>query len=176
MKKIAILGSEGCGKSTLALQLGHLLDIEVLHLSLVFWKPNWILTPQSEADKILADWLLKDSWIVEGEDSGTLDIRLAAADTIIFMDFHPIISFWRMLKRQLKYLGRSRPEMPSDGYPESLRLRKFKGVWTYPFLVRPLILQKIRLYSDGKKVLILRKQAEVRNLLEEIKRARNVAV
>lgn len=176
MKKIAILGSEGCGKSTLAMQLGPLLDIEVLHLSRVFWKPNWIFTPPSESEKILADWLQKDSWIVEGEDPNTLDIRLAAADTIIFMDFNPLISFWRMLKRQLTYLGRSRPEMPAEGYPESLSLRRLKGVLTYPFKKRRLVLQKIRQYSDGRKVIVLRKQAEVRNLLEEIKRARNVAV
>ena len=46
MKKTAIIGSCGAGKSTLARQLGEILDIKVIHLDSFYWKPGWVATPK----------------------------------------------------------------------------------------------------------------------------------
>lgn len=48
MKRIAIIGSGGAGKSTLARQLGLALKSEVAHLDALFWKPNWVGVPRQE--------------------------------------------------------------------------------------------------------------------------------
>jgi adenylate kinase family enzyme len=48
MKKIVLIGSGGSGKSTLARQLGEKLEINVLHLDSLFWKPGWVETPREE--------------------------------------------------------------------------------------------------------------------------------
>ena len=45
LKRIAIIGSPGVGKSTFARQLGDITGIEVFHLDRLFWKPGWVETP-----------------------------------------------------------------------------------------------------------------------------------
>ena len=41
MQRIIIIGCGGAGKSTLARKLGEVLDLPVVHLDQLFWKPNW---------------------------------------------------------------------------------------------------------------------------------------
>lgn len=84
MKKIAIIGSGGSGKSTLARDLGEILYIEVLHLDSLFWKPNWVGVPKVEQKKVQHELIKREEWIIDGNYGGTIDIRLNAADTIIF--------------------------------------------------------------------------------------------
>ncbi len=58
LKRIAIIGCGGAGKSTLARELGKILDLPVVHLDRVYWKPGWEPTPReafvAEQRKIMA--------------------------------------------------------------------------------------------------------------------------
>ncbi len=97
MRKILVIGSGGAGKSTLSRQLGELLDIEVLHLDKFYWQAGWIEMPQPEWLKTVEELLGRDAWIMDGNYSGTLDIRIAACDTVIFLDMPRTLCLWRML-------------------------------------------------------------------------------
>ena len=98
MKKIVLIGSGGSGKSTLARQLGERLKIKVYHLDALFWKPNWVGVPKDEQTKVQNDLVKKESWIIDGNYGGTMDIRLNAADTIIFLDIPRTICLYRAFK------------------------------------------------------------------------------
>mgnify|MGYP000884104824 CR=1 FL=1 len=41
MKKIAIIGSGGAGKSTLAITLAEQMTLPLHHLDRLYWRPNW---------------------------------------------------------------------------------------------------------------------------------------
>jgi adenylate kinase family enzyme len=41
LKKIAIIGCAGSGKTTLAFQLHNKLHLPLHHLDQYYWKPNW---------------------------------------------------------------------------------------------------------------------------------------
>ena len=99
MKKIILIGSGGSGKSTLASQLGEKLKIKVYHLDALFWKPNWVGVPKDEQRKVQNDLVKEEKWIIDGNYGGTMDIRINAADTIIFLDFPRIICVFRAFKR-----------------------------------------------------------------------------
>lgn len=43
--RIMIIRSGGAGKSTLARSLGEKLNIRVIHLDTLLWKPNWYQVP-----------------------------------------------------------------------------------------------------------------------------------
>jgi adenylate kinase family enzyme len=60
MRKVLVIGPGGAGKSTLANQLGELLNIEVLHLDKLYWHPGWIETPKPEWLKTVGDLLGMD--------------------------------------------------------------------------------------------------------------------
>ncbi len=48
MKRLAIVGCAGAGKSTLARLLGQILGLPVFHLDALFWRPGWVETPLDE--------------------------------------------------------------------------------------------------------------------------------
>jgi len=49
MSRIAVIGSPGAGKSTLARKLGQALGLEVHHLDRLYWQPGWVETPRSDS-------------------------------------------------------------------------------------------------------------------------------
>ena len=63
MDRILILGCGGAGKSTLAGQLGEILDLPVIHLDQEYWQPGWVPTPDDE-------WLRR---VADAHPRGTLD-------------------------------------------------------------------------------------------------------
>ena len=166
MKKIALIGSGGSGKSTLARKLGEKLTIEVYHLDALFWKPNWTPTSKEEQRKIQNELVKKEEWIIDGNYNGTMDIRLSAVDTIIFIDINRVICIYRVLKRMIQYRGKSRPDM-ADGVNERLDFDFLKWVWDYPKTKKPIVLKKLEQLPNDKKVIILKTPREVQLFLDQ---------
>src|SRR5829696_6662179 len=99
MRKVLVIGSGGAGKSTVARRLGARLQIDVIHLDSLYWQPGWVETSKDEWKTIVAEILKRDSWILDGNYSGTLAMRYEACDTVIFLDMPPIVCLWRVIKR-----------------------------------------------------------------------------
>jgi adenylate kinase family enzyme len=85
MKKVLVIGSGGAGKSVFARQLGQVLNIDVVHLDALYWHPGWAETPRAEWRKVIEGLVRRDAWIIDGNYSNTLDFRLEACDTVIFL-------------------------------------------------------------------------------------------
>lgn len=166
MNKIILIGSGGSGKSSLARQLGEVLDIEVYHLDLLFWKPGWVSVPKAEQREIQSELVRKEQWIIDGNYGGTMDIRLQEAETIIFLDMPRLLCVYRIFKRWYKYRNQTRPDMGAG--TERLRWQFVKWVWNYPKVKRPAILQKLNELSDQKNIVILRSPNEVRSFLQSL--------
>ena len=167
MTKIAIIGSGGSGKSVLARQLGGLLNIEVVHLDAVHWKPGWVEPPDDEWRETVESLVTGESWIIDGNYGGTMEIRLSAADTVIFLDFPRWLCVLRVIKRRFQYRGRDRPDM-APGCPEKIDWAFLKWVWGYRTRSRPRVLQRLEQYRADKRVIILRGAAGVRSFLREL--------
>lgn len=167
MKRIAIVGSGGAGKSTLAQQIGAVLGIAPVHLDALFWRPGWVETPREEWHATVRGLVSGDTWILDGNYGGTLDIRLAAADTVIFLDLPRSVCLWRAVKRQFQFRGRSRPDM-APGCPERLDREFLAWIWRYPTHSRPRVLAAIGQHAAGKRVIKLRSRAEVARFLAEL--------
>lgn len=84
MRRIAVIGCGGAGKTTLSRELGEILKLPVYHLDSFFWNPGWVPTPPEEWRRIQEELVSRDEWIMDGDYGGTLDIRFGRADTIIF--------------------------------------------------------------------------------------------
>lgn len=168
MKKIALIGSGGSGKSTLARRLGEKLNIEVYHLDALFWKPNWEPTSKEEQRKVQNELVKKEEWIIDGNYNGTMDIRLNAVDTIIFVDISRVICIFRVFKRMIQYHGKSRPDM-AEGVNERLDVDFLKWVWDYPKTKKPTVLKRLEQLPNDKKVIILKSPREVQLFLDKVK-------
>ncbi len=167
MDKIAIIGSPGAGKSTLAYQLGKSLNIEIFHLDCYFWQPDWREKPRDTRIEILKALVRKERWIIEGTYLGSSEPRLNAADTIIFLDIPPWLCLYRIIQRHHKYKGQSRPDLP-DGCSDDLNLKCVLKVLVFPFRGRRTTKQKLRIYKS-KQIIRLRSCKEVEDFLAQQK-------
>ncbi|WP_164669410.1 DNA topology modulation protein [Virgibacillus doumboii] len=166
MKKIAIIGSGGSGKSTFARQLGERLQIKVHHLDALFWKPGWIGVPKQEQKQMQHDLVKRDKWIIDGNYGGTMDIRLNAADTIILLDLPRLVCVYRIIKRFVQYRNKSRPDM-GTGCEERISLEFLKWVWQYPKAKKPEIMQKLENFPAEKDVIILKSPHKINQFLQK---------
>lgn len=130
MERVIIIGCGGAGKSTLARQLGEKLDIPVIHLDKLFWKPGWVSVSQEEFDELHRSALAGDKWIMDGNFNRTLPERIARCDTIIYLDFSRFACLMGVLKRVLTTYGTVRPDM-GEGCPERIDLEFLKWVWNF---------------------------------------------
>jgi adenylate kinase family enzyme len=164
MRKVLVIGSGGAGKSTFAKLLGARLKIKVVHLDSIYWRPGWVETPKAVWLKTVEELLKQESWIMDGNYSSTLELRLKSCDTVIFLDLPRIVCLWRVMKRLFQYHNRSRPDM-ADECREKFNLEFIRWVWNYPKRTRPEVMERLKENSQGKKIILLRSQLQVEKFL-----------
>lgn len=164
MKKILIIGIPGSGKSTFANTLGKRLNREVIHLDKLYRKSGWIVAhTKDEWLNLIKNLVSQEQWIMDGNYTNTLDIRLAAADTIVFLNYNKITCLYRAWLRCHKpdpLLGIDKAE----GDRNRLSWDLVKKIITYP---RKEVLQKIEEMNE-RKVFIAKNDREAANIMGEL--------
>jgi adenylate kinase family enzyme len=161
MNRVAIIGSGGAGKSTIARKLGEITALPVVHLDREHWRPGWVEPPRDEWAATVAKLASEERWIIDGNYGGTMTARIERADTIVFVDLPRMVCVWRALKRSTILKRRPRPDM-ADGCEERVDFTFLKYIWDYPATRRPAILERLRAArSEGKTVIRLRSQRAV---------------
>lgn len=164
MRRIFITGNAGSGKTVLSRKLGLIFGWSVKSLDQVVWQPGWVMTSYEERIKLTADIIKPETWIIEGVSSAVLQ----AADTVIFLDFSRKVSYWRLCKRNWKYLFRSRPELP-EHCPEILIVKRLiKLVWNFYEHVRPTILKHLRAENKNKNIFHIRSNKDLKRFIKQI--------
>ena len=104
---------------------------------------------------------------MDGNYSGTLDLRLTACDAVVFLDLPRAVCVWRVLKRAMMYRNSPRPDM-AEGCREKFDLKFLHWVWTYQSRRRPKILARLDEIDGDKRVIRLRSDEEVERFLAEV--------
>jgi adenylate kinase family enzyme len=167
MRRIVIIGPLGAGKSTLAVKLGRVLGIEVHHLDWLYWGDTWTATAPSEWQALLDRIVAGESWIVDGNFTSSLPQRLAAADTVIYLDVPPLTSTLRAIKRRTLHRWRRAPGMPGGARP-MFNPQLFRWIWTFPRESRPALLAQLREPAIAGKTVILRTRRDVRRFVRSV--------
>lgn len=164
MKRILILGSVGSGKSTLAGRLHEKLKIPVFCLDQYFWKPNWQKTDDVEWRQKVEKLSESEQWIMDGNFSNTLDIRLPKADTVIFIDCNRFLCLWRFVKR---VIGK-RDYGAINGCQEKINLKMLIWIlWKFPQYSGKEIFAEIEKVKSKKNVFILKSNREIEEFLSK---------
>ena len=159
-----MIGSGGSGKSTFARWLGARVGIGVVHLDRAYWRPGWVETPKDEWRRRVAELVSGDSWVIDGNFGSTLELRIEACDTVIFLDLPRAVCTWRVLKRIVMYRDKGRPDM-GEGCPERLDFEFLSWVWNFPSRGRPKVIEVLEKHSHDKRIIRLRSRAEVEKFL-----------
>jgi adenylate kinase family enzyme len=164
VKKVLVIGSCGAGKSVFSRRLGAITDLPVIHLDQHFWRPGWVEPSKDVWAAQVEELLQSDSWIIDGNYSRTMELRLGYCDTVIFLDFPRYICSLRVMKRYLKYRGRTRPDIAA-GCPERIDLEFVKWTWNYPKRSRPGVLDRLERVRDRVSIIQLTTRREVEHFL-----------
>lgn len=160
MERVMIIGSGGAGKSTLARELGLRTGLPVFHLDAVYWKPGWEPTSREEWELKIKEISCGAKWIIDGNYSGTMNIRLANADTIIFLDYSRWVNMYGIVKRRMMYRKKTRPDM-NEGCKERLDWAFIKWVWSFEREKAPQLRKKLQNFPD-KEVHHFRNRKELK--------------
>jgi adenylate kinase family enzyme len=168
VRRVAIVGTPGAGKSTLARELGARAGLPVIHLDQHAFLPGWQWKSDEEWDRIAPELLAGERWVMDG--AFAMEEAVARADTIVFLDFSRARGYLGPVKRlALAYLGRQAPDF-APGCEDKLDRdfwRLLKTIHHYPSLKRPDIVADLeRRREEGKQVIVARSRREVRRLLD----------
>ena len=115
-------------------------------------KPNWEGVPREEQIAVQNNLIKDEKWIIDGNYGGTMDIRLNAADTIIFLDIHRTICIYRAFKRIVKY-GIKQDQIWARDAKKDLICNFLNGYGNILMLKRPTILKGLEQLSEEKRLL-----------------------
>ncbi len=166
MEKVLIIGSPGAGKSTLAFELSVKTGLPLVHLDKLWWQAGWIESDREDFDVRLAAELEKPRWIIDGNYSRTLPMRLAGCDTVIFLDFPRRTCLFGAIRRVLRYRGKTRPDM-AEGCPERIDREFLSYIWNFKKKNLPKIKERLSACKTAD-IITLRSRREVKHFISDI--------
>ncbi|WP_419808439.1 topology modulation protein [Sphingomonas sp.] len=117
--RIAVIGSPGGGKSTLATALARAAGVPLIHLDRIYWAPGWEAPDDAAWRASNATIVAGEEWVIDGNYSSTLGDRLARATLVIWLDLPTVACLAGVLRRSFHYRRGGRPDMMDD-CPERL--------------------------------------------------------
>jgi adenylate kinase family enzyme len=140
VQRILILGRGGAGKSTAARRMAELTGLPLIELDTLFWHADLSPTPADKWRAIQGQLVADKQWIMDGDlgPYDQLDVRLAAADTVVVLDFPLLLCAWRALRRSPERIG---------FWLWLIRWRRHS---------RPALLQAISRFAPSARLLVLR--------------------
>ena len=164
-QRILIIGCCGAGKSTFARALAEASRLPLISLDRYYWQPEWRETPTVEWTRTVQELAARPRWIMDGNYGGTLDLRLARADTVVFLDYPTLTCLWRVTKRTLRYHGRTRPEM-APGCAERFDGAFLRYVATFNRTRRPALMKKLEAAGNCIRVYTPHHDREARRIIK----------
>ena len=171
MKRIAVFGNTGGGKSTLARQLAELTGLPLYPLDLIEYRAGGEKLPHEEYLKAHAELLLRDEWIIDGFGCvASAWERFSKADTLVYVDLPLLTHYWWVTKRLIKGLF-----VKPEGWPENSPLWRstmncYRVAWLCHRRLTPRYRQLVAEAASAKCVHHLKSAGEIAGFVEALRR------
>lgn len=142
MKRIIVIGCPGSGKSTFSRTLRDITGIPLYHLDRIFWKKDRSTISKHEFDRKLSEIMNRESWIIDGNYSRTIEMRLEKCDTVFFLDYPVDICLQGVRSR----IGQKRSDIPWVETDTDAEFLEF--VENFSKTERPKILERLSGHPD----------------------------
>ena len=170
MKRVAVFGNAGGGKSTLARRLAELTELPLYVLDMMQFNPGGVKVPQHEFLQAHADLLRRDEWIIDGFGNAALAWeRFAVADTLIYVDLPLWIHYNWVTKRLIKGLFANPKGWPENSPLWSSTLSSYRVIPLCHRNLTPKYRQLVAETAASKRVHHLRSVAQIRSFIEAVK-------
>ena len=153
MKKVIVIGCPGSGKSTVSRALHNKTGIPLYHLDMMYWNADKTTVEKSIFLERLSAVLEKNEWIIDGNYGSTMELRMVACDTVIFLDYPLEICLDGIKERR----GKPRSDMPWIETEEDAEFIEF--IKNYEEQQKPKVLALLKKHSD-KNIIIFKSREE----------------
>ena len=171
MKRVAIFGNAGGGKSTIARRLAELTGLPLYVVDMMQFRSSGMQVPRHEFLQAHADLLRRDGWIIDGFGGAAVAWeRFAAADTLIYVDLPLLTHYIWVTKRLIKGLFANPKGWPEDSPLWSSTLNSYRVI---PLCHRDLTPKYRALVVEAaasKRVHHLRSSAQIRSFLKSMRK------
>jgi adenylate kinase family enzyme len=165
MKRVAVFGNAGGGKSTLSRELAVITGLP-LHVIDEVRFPDGKELPPGEYRQIHATLLTGDAWIIDGFDNVTLTWdRFEAADTLIHVDLPLMVHAWWITKRLAKGLFVAPAGWPDKAPVLASSLSSYRVLWPCHRHLTPKYRTYLAEVAERKRVVHLRSPGELKRFL-----------
>ena len=130
MKRVAVFGNAGGGKSTLAKRLADLTGLPLYPLDRIRFRAGGSEVPHEEYLKAHADLLRQDAWIIDG--FGSLQSaweHFSKADTLVYVDLPLVTHAWWVTKRLIQGLFVTPEGWPDNSPMWSSTMNSYRVIW-----------------------------------------------
>ena len=162
MEKIIVIGCPGSGKSTFARALHGITGIPLFHLDMLYWNADKTTVEKDIFHERLASVLQKNQWIIDGNYSSTMALRLEVCDTVIFLDYPLELCLAGIRERQ----GKPRSDIPWLDTEEDEEFIDF--IKNYNTQSRPQVIELLSQYPN-KRIHIFTNRREADLFLTQLK-------
>ena len=147
MKKIIVIGCPGSGKSTFARALHEKTGIPLCHLDMLFWNEDKTTVGRAVFLERVRAVMAGDEWILDGNYGSTMEERIAACDTVFFLDYPLDVCLDGVRSR----IGKPRADMPWIETEEDAEFIEF--IRGYNEKERPEVMRLLEKYSEKNAVI-----------------------
>jgi adenylate kinase family enzyme len=171
MKRVAVFGNTGGGKSTLAKRLADLTRLPLYPLDMIQFRAGGGRVPHEQYLKAHADLLRQDEWIIDGFGCvASAWERFSEADTLVYVDL-PLTTHYRWVtKRLIKGLFATPEGWPENSPMWRSTMDSYKVVWLCHRRLTPRFRQLVADVASSKQVHHVKSPAEMTALLNAVKR------
>jgi len=171
MKKVAIFGKPGSGKSTLSKKLASATGIKLYALDSILYKPNGDEVGRKSYDEAHESILASEEWIIDGfgpmNSLESFNRRLEEADTLIYIELPYSATYWLVTKRLLKGLF-----LKPEGWPDGASVLKgtlesYKVLRLCPKFWSDSFLQRLEKVSANKSLHVVRSISELNSFIDK---------
>lgn len=163
MKKIIVIGCPGSGKSTFSIALHDRTGIPLFHLDMLKWNADRTTVSREVFMERLKRVLKMDEWIIDGNYSSTMELRMQMCDTVFFLDYPVEVCLSGIEERK----GKPRPDMPWIETEEDAEFMEF--IRNYNMQSRPEVLELLEKYAD-KNIVTFKSRSEAEEFLCKLKK------
>ncbi|MBE6960802.1 MAG: adenylate kinase [Ruminococcaceae bacterium] len=162
MKRVIVIGCPGSGKTTFAEKLSKSTGLPLYYLDAIWHKPDRTHIPREEFDQRIMEIFANDEWIIDGNYSRTVEMRLKECDTAILFDLPTEVCLQGAMER----LGKGRYDLP---WIEKELDPEFEGfIKDFADNSLPKIYALIEKYRTEKQIIIFKSRKETDDFLRKV--------
>lgn len=163
--RIMIFGRPGSGKSTCAVKLSQQLRIPVYHLDKYFYKENWQERNYQDFLHIQQELIAQDSWIIDGNNTKSLEMRYARANVVLYFKYSRLICLWRIFKR-LWYKDAAIQDR-AKGCQETVRWQLIRYMWSFDQRVSAA-LEHLQAQYPAVKLYVVQSDVQLKRIVNKL--------